>query len=124
MATKITGWKLPEPHRSVLLQHFAPRYPRLVADHVTLKFGTDETRPLPTQTCGRIVGYADDRKGVEALVIEIDGSTSRGDGSHYHITWSLAEGREAKDSNEVLQAGWVPVEPSIEIPLEPARWYR
>src|SRR5690606_6483262 len=93
MSRAITGWELPESERDALLQIFAPRYATLVADHVTLRFGTDEDTPLPTARTGEVVGEADDGAGVQALVVRIGGKTDRGDGSHFHITWSLGPGR-------------------------------
>ncbi|MGQ3026529.1 MAG: hypothetical protein ACT6QX_20640, partial [Sphingopyxis sp.] len=102
---------------------FEPRYAELVADHVTLRFGTAEDTPLPAAHAGEIVGEVDDGAGVQALVVRIGGTTDRGDGSHYHITWSLGPGREAKESNDVLAATkWQRVHPPIAIALAPARW--
>lgn len=41
--------------------------------------------------------------------MRIDGTTERGDGSHYHITWLMGPERQAKDSNEVIRDhGWRP----------------
>lgn len=71
MSRAITGWELPESERDALLQIFAPRYATLVADHVTLRFGTDEDTPLPTARTGEVVGEADDGAGVQALVIRM-----------------------------------------------------
>ncbi|WP_447762906.1 hypothetical protein [Sphingopyxis panaciterrae] len=123
MARSITGWKLPEPDRAALLDRFPAHYPRVVADHVTLRFDTDEATPLPLARAGAIVGEADDGAGVQALVMRIGGSTERGDGSHYHITWSLAPGREAKESNDVIAAhGWARIDPALVVSLDPARW--
>ena len=123
MSRAITGWELPESERDALLDRFVPRYATLVADHVTLRFGTDADTPLPTARTGEIVGEADDGEGVQALVVRIGGTTDRGDGSHYHITWSLGPGRRAKESNDVIAArDWLRVDPPIEIALEPARW--
>lgn len=123
MTRSITGWKISEPERAALLVRFPPRYRHVVADHVTLRFGIDETTPLPAACSGTIVGEADDGSGVQALVVMIGGSTERGDGSHYHITWSLGEGREAKESSGVIaQRGWAPIAPAIRVELEPARW--
>lgn len=122
MARQITGWKLAPEDRERLLQRFEPHYPRTIADHVTLRFGTHKSTPLPTSRSGDVVGVADDGRGVQALVVRIGGTTDRGDGSHYHITWSLADGRKAKESNDLLKAqGWDAV-PPIEIALIPAHW--
>ena len=56
------------------------------------------------------------------MVVEIDGTTDRPDGSTYHITWSLCADRAAKESNHVIRAhGWRPVE-AVAITLTPARF--
>ncbi|HYD68854.1 hypothetical protein [Azospirillum sp.] len=113
------GWKLPDADRNRLLARFAPAYPTVRAHHVTLAFGVGRGRPLPKETAGRVVGIADDGAGVQALVVEIAGTTRRPDGSTYHVTWSLGAGRAAKESNAVIAArGWTPVEP-VDIRLEP-----
>ncbi|OHD08693.1 hypothetical protein [Sphingopyxis sp. RIFCSPHIGHO2_12_FULL_65_19] len=123
MTRTIAGWKVPPAERDMLLERFEPRYAELVADHVTLRFGTAEDTPLPAAHAGEIVGEVDDGAGVQALVVRIGGTTDRGDGSHYHITWSLGPGREAKESNDVLAATkWQRVHPPIAIALAPARW--
>lgn len=117
------GWKLDPDDRAALLARFPPRYAETVADHVTLRFGTDDATPLPTATAGEVVGEADDETGVQALVVQIGGTTARGDGSHYHITWSLAPGRVAKESNDVIgQRSWHAIDPAQPIRLTPARW--
>lgn len=123
MRHNITGWKMESEERKRLLSRFPPRYPRVVADHVTLRFGTGSRTPLPTARSAEIIGVADDEKGVEALVLRIAGTTARGDGSHFHITWSLGSGRHAKESNDVIaDTGWQPVDPAIGISIIPARW--
>jgi hypothetical protein len=49
----------------------------------------------------------------------IDGSTSRPDGSVYHITWSLGPGRKPVDSNKVIaHQGYKPVSP-VAIEMDP-----
>ncbi|MBY8826330.1 hypothetical protein [Sphingomonas colocasiae] len=125
MTSQITGWKIEARERAALLAQFAPRYARTVADHVTLHFATGPETPLPEARTGEVVGVADDGQGVQALVVRIDGTTDRGDGSHFHITWSLAEGRAARESNDVIAvSGWRAVEPAIPVTLVPARWPR
>ena len=104
------GWLVDPEDRAALLSRFPPRYPRVVAHHVTLKFG-DRAAGLPDASSGEIVGEADDSLGVQALVVRIGGTEQRPDRGTYHVTWSLAEGREARESNAVIaEQGWRPVE--------------
>ena len=120
---QIAGWKLPAEERQKLLASFEPHYGRVVAEHVTLRFGTNGDTPLPTETEGEVIGEADDGRGVQALVVQIGGTTERGDTSHFHITWSLGPGRLAKESNDVIsERGWRTLDTPIPIRLEPGRW--
>jgi hypothetical protein len=119
----VTGWKLDREQRKELLQQFPPRYGNIVADHVTLKSKVSAHAPLPDENMGEIVGRADDREGVEAMVVRIGGTTDRPDGSTYHITWSLADGRRAKESNDVIAAhGWTELDLPMPVKLLPARF--
>jgi len=114
-----TGWLVDAEDRAVLLERFAPRYAEVVAHHVTLKFGDQEARP-PHEVAAEIVGVADDGRGVQALVVRIDGTTDRPDGSSYHITWSLAPGREARESNQVIaRRGWTWLPRPVPVKLIP-----
>lgn len=114
------GWKLEEGCRAALLLRFPPRYPRVIADHVTLNLH-DEAAPPPVGEA-QVIGRCDDNAGVEALVVRIEGSTARPDGLVWHVTWSLAEGRTPRESNTAIATlGWVPVEP-FPIGLNPAIW--
>jgi hypothetical protein len=116
----VTGWKVPHDERERLLQRFPPRYENVIADHVTLRVGATELPPKPR---ANIVGRADDEKGLECLVLELDGTTDRPDGSTYHITWSLAPGRKPIESNDILRVqGWDPIDVPIPVELEPARF--
>jgi hypothetical protein len=55
-------------------------------------------------------------------VISIDGTTDRPDGSTWHVTWSLADGCAAKESNAVIAAhGW-PALDGGPVTLFPAAW--
>ena len=119
----VIGWNLDRDQRAELLQQFPPTYAQVDADHVTLKTRTAEDSELPGEAHGEIVGRTDDGKGVEALVVRIDGTTDRPDGSTYHITWSLEDGREAKESNDVLrEKGWQEFDLPMPVILHPARW--
>jgi hypothetical protein len=119
----VTGWKLPEDERDQLLRQFVPKYENVVADHVTLRTAATPSTPFPRKPDARIVGRADDGKGLECLVVELDGTTDRPDGSTYHITWSLDPGREARESNDVLrERGWEHLPAPLPVTLEPARF--
>lgn len=119
---RVAGWKLDPDEREALLHRFPPAYGRVVADHVTLKPRASEDAAPPAPVRARVVGLADDGKGVQALVVEIDGSTDRPDGSTWHVTWSLGPGRRAVESNDVIrERGWAPVEPEP-LALTPAVW--
>ena len=124
MGGHVTGWKLPrDGERERLLDRFPPKYERAIADHVTLNAGADAETPLPRDVEAEIVGRADDGNSLECLVVAIDGTTDRPDGSTYHITWSLGPGRKAKESNDVLRDdGWQALDRPIPVRVEPARF--
>ena len=122
MSEQILGWRINRNDRARLLERFPPRYANVVADHVTFG-GANEAPPLPNVVRATIVGRADDGHGVEALVVALQGSTERPTGGTYHITWSLAEGREPIESNDLIaNSGWEPVEPGARVRLEAASW--
>lgn len=116
----VTGWKIDRAQREQLLAEHPPRYAQAVADHVTLEVsGT----AIPPEVKAAIVGRADDGAGVEAMVVTIDGSVDRPDGSIYHITWSLGPGRKARESNDVLkERSWKEVDHPVPVTLTPARF--
>jgi hypothetical protein len=119
----VTGWKLPPDERASLLHRFPPKYENVIADHVTLHTGAKPQTPLPRKPDARIVGRADDGNGLECLVVELDGTTDRPDGSTYHITWSLGPERKARESNDVLRdKGWQRLPERVAVTLEPARF--
>lgn len=114
------GWKLDRGQRAALLEQFKPQWPEAIADHVTLESGTEA--PLPGPVEAAIVGEARD-DGLQAMVVAIDGTTDRPDGSTYHISWSLdpARGRCAVQSNEVIRrCGWVALDDPVPVKLTPA----
>jgi hypothetical protein len=119
VVTGYTCWLVDMTERESLMKEFPPEYANVVGHHITLDYAVEQTHPLPTALNGRIVGDAYD-KGVQALVVEIDGTTKRPDGETYHITWSLDEGRFPENSKQLLLKGWFPLEQPIEIKLTPA----
>lgn len=119
---RIIGWTIDRADRERLLRRFAPRYPQVVADHVT--FGpADAAPPMPEHDRAHVVGRADDGEGVEALVVAVGGRVDRWDGSTFHVTWSLAEGRKPVESNAVIsEHGWEAIADGPEVRLEPGEW--
>ena len=116
------GWKVDRDQREQLLDRFPACYAEPVADHVTLK--TDaQYEPLPPEVQAEILGRADDGIGVEAMVVALDGSTDRPDGSTFHITWSLGPGRHARESNNVISDHeWTRFAVPIPVTVTPARF--
>jgi hypothetical protein len=118
----VIGWKLNGEQRQQLLERFPPRFSEVDADHVTLQAKVAADAPLPDRVTAAIVGRGEDGEGVEAMVVAIDGTTDRPDGSTYHITWSLAPGRQARESNQVLaDRGWQRWRDPVALTLTPAR---
>lgn len=98
-----TGWKVPdiEQWKKRLLMPCA--YQRVLIHHCTHTFGVDESFPLPLKVPAYILGFADDGTGVQCAILEMGGTSQRPDGSVFHITWSIADGRKAVESNELAQ---------------------
>jgi hypothetical protein len=120
----VIGWKLDRSQRDQLLEALPAAYAHVVADHVTLAARAAADAPLPEETAGEIVGRADDGEGVEAMVVAISATTDRPGGGTYHVTWSLAAGRVAKESNDVIaRQGWERFERPIVLSLVPARFH-
>lgn len=118
-----TGWKLSGEQRAELLCRFPPRYERTIADHVTQRLPGGGPAPVPGPVEAKVIGRADDGDSLECLVVAVDGSPDRPDGSTYHITWSLGPGRTAKESNDVLRdGGWQPIDEAVPLDLMPARF--
>lgn len=118
----VAGWLLPEAERTRLLDLFPPRYPDVVAHHVTHRYGVDPRDVPPDAHRGEIIGRADDGAGVEALIVRINGAVERPDQGTYHITWSLdrAGGRRPVESNDVIACGWKPLDRPERVELRPA----
>jgi hypothetical protein len=116
MCMGYTVLKITEDSRAALLSGFAPKFANVVCHHITLAFHVPEDTPLPAPQSVRVVGYACDETGVEALVVEVDGKTERDGGRMFHITLSLADGRKPVESNDLLrEKGFVVLSESIDI---------
>lgn len=120
-----TAFELNEKDRNYLLSLFPPKYPDVIAHHITYQFGVPPDSDLPEQPKDiQVVGYADDGESIEALVVEIDSKIKRPDGKIYHITWSLdrSKGRKPVHSNDlILKHGYKKTRP-IQIKATPKRF--
>jgi len=108
--------------RASLLERFPPRWPDVIADHVTFASRVEPEPALPTAVSGEIIGRVDDGAGIEAMIVRIGDTTDRPDGSTWHITWSLDRqaGRRAVESNDIIaRLPWTPIEP-MTVTLVPA----
>ncbi len=120
----ISGWKLDHEERKKLLKRFPPRWPDVLADHITYVVYSHRHVSLPNQTSARIIGSVDDGDGVQAMIVEINGSTERPDGNTFHITWSLdrTRGLNPSDSNAVIRENdWLLFAKPVKINIHPAQ---
>jgi len=115
------GYLLSEKDRNKLLKKFPPKYPDVILHHCTVKFPAYSNDQLPTGKTFAVVGYCNAEKGLECLIIEIDGSVHRADGSINHITLSIDKSKGIKPvhSNEAIKKfGYDPITP-IKIDMTP-----
>lgn len=101
-----TAYVLDDQSRELLASKFPPKYPKFIGHHVTVQFGVPKTTEPPQPAVIKVIGRADSGDGLEALVVTVDGSVERPDGSRYHITWSLDPTvYKPVDSNALLAKG-------------------
>jgi hypothetical protein len=104
--------------RSALAAQFPPKFSEFIGHHITYKMPARSTDDLPENAQIRVVGYACNEEGIEALVVEVNSSTQRPDGKTYHITWSLdrSAGFKPVKSNELIATrGYSRIEKAINI---------
>lgn len=96
-------WKLDNDCRQELLKIFVPKYPDIIAHHITCKFGSNI---MPPKAIIYIIGYCDDKNGLECFVVNVNGKSKKENDSFYHITWSInrSMGYKPVDSNEILKS--------------------
>ncbi len=99
-----TGYLLTEESRNLLKSKFHPEYPDFIGHHITYEFGVPPDSPEPPEPKSVVViGHAV-QNGVEAFLVEIDGTINRPSGGKYHITWSIDRslGKKPVDSNKII----------------------
>lgn len=96
-----------------LVRRFPPKYSKFVGHHVTVQFGVPKDTPPPEPADVVVHAYADTEDGLEALIVTVNGTWDRPDGSKYHITWSLDPTRyKPVDSNKLVSGNrYTPIDP-------------
>jgi hypothetical protein len=93
--------------KSKLMATFPPSFDETFYHHMTIQFGIKSIESdVGTEAELKVIGYARDDKG-EAVVVE---GVPRADGKIPHITLSVAPGVKPVYSNELVKAGWKPVD--------------
>lgn len=113
-----SAFVLTESSRQKLAVVFPPKYPEWIGHHITKQYGVAKD---PNQEYGgfkhvTVVGYADAGDGIEAFVVNVDGTIKRPDSLTYHITWSLdrSQGKKPVDSNKLInEHGFVAIDPIL-----------
>jgi len=102
-----TAYVLTDESRSQLEEKFPPKYSKFIGHHVTIDFGVAADTEIPEAAEIKVLGKRDSADGIEALVVSVNGKTTRSDGSIYHITWSLESDKYSpKDSNLLLNSAF------------------
>jgi hypothetical protein len=120
MSKGYIAYNLTEASRAKLLGEFPPKFSKVVAHHITLQFGVDDSTPLPpTPQKAEVIGYACNDK-IECVVARVDNQERRAvDGKLLHITLSHSDEAKPVMSNDLLtDMEYTPVSP-IEIIVEP-----
>ncbi len=119
-----SAFLLDDKSRNELMKVFPPKYPDVIAHHVTLQFGIPADSKIPDMPNDiQVVGYADNGESLEALVVSVNGSVKRPDGKVFHITWSLDKSKGIKpvhSNNLITEMGWKEIDMPIAITVTPS----
>ena len=112
-----TAYVLSEESHDLLMKKFPPKYEKVIAHHITVKFGVPEGTEPPPEADIKVIGYTDSGDGIEALVVAVNGEGFKDDAWRYHITWSLNPDKyKPVDSNELI--GYSNFRLRLPIPIE------
>lgn len=96
---------------------YPPQFQTVVAEHVTYAYPDPNRAPSVRRV--EIVGHACG-DGVEAFLVRVDGNTRRPRGGLFHLTYSLAPGRTAKESKTLIRSATVtPLPAPIRVAVTP-----
>jgi hypothetical protein len=121
MTNKYSAYVLDDASRDQLLAKFPPKYPKVIAHHITVQSPGTPDLEIPQPAKVKVIGYADSGDGLETLVASVDGKADRPDGKRYHITWSLdPEKYSPVDSNKLLATNKFTLTMGIPVSTTPA----
>lgn len=92
-----------QPYAAFILDHesqekltraFPPKFSEVRANHITIAHDTIDPSVLFTPKSIKVVGYASNNQGIEAVLIEVDGQQFKSDGNPWHITISFDKDKE------------------------------
>lgn len=113
------AYVLTDHSRMEILRNFPPKFPDVIAHHITLAHGVPmrELSTYGTEVTFETYGYICD-DGLETVLVKpINGSPIRPNGQRYHVTLSLdrAKGRKPVQSNELISKGTWSATPLIRL---------
>lgn len=105
---------LTEEAKEKLLSIFPPKFPIVVAHHVTLDFNVPASSEIPEKAEIKVIGYSSN-KNIECVVVEVNGNSKRpSDGKLFHITLSHTKDAKPVQSNDLLiEQGFDEVSPFL-----------
>ena len=104
------AYNLTASAREKILNLFPPKFSNVIAHHTTFSFGVNENTPLPEAADIEVIGYACNNN-IECVVVNVNGSSVRGDGGTYHITLSHNDNAKPVHSNDLIKEGFDLVTP-------------
>jgi len=99
------AYVLSDASRERLCEIFPLKYPKVIARHITHRFGVSIDTPIPEPISVKVLGSADDNRGIQALIVEIDGERLSPEGYPYHITWSYDPSKIAPAEFDIAELG-------------------
>lgn len=120
MSKGYISYNLTEESRAKILSEFPPKFSKVVAHHITVQFGVNDSVPLPVPPQKvEVIGYASNEK-IECVVVRVDSKERReSDGKLMHITLSRSDEAKSVMSNELLMDAEYNAVSPFEIKVEP-----
>lgn len=116
-----TAYTIPTLYRQLLEERIPYSFKHKFGDHITAKYPYDKTvdGPVEENTTAIIIPYAvlSDGENIECILVKVNGSTTRPDGSRYHITWSIDDKKKTKpvESNTIIKRYFNDLDQSIKL---------